>query len=612
MSSTNNNVIMSVLTNKVLLRHMFSLIREEYGNHCPANMSDCYYYAEHLYKHLLDSLVIMDKGWYSLMADRIKSGDSLDFSHRAAVELCNRVTDTEIFTTVYSDKQIYFTDPECLKTAITKGNIIAVRILLDQHDPVNLFSNFTVDLLIQFALTASQYHMVEFLIDRFSTHEQHATSQNIFDEYVKKLEINTIRWIGRNLQTVPCPEKVLQTYKHYLGNDRIRNSFVIFYFSDVFYNETKTPTNQCLGPLYSYCKVNGLVEDVQQFKSQCDQLLQQSIDNSVSIINNFINSNGYHFLLDIEINPYIESFRETIQLVMLFKLINDGVLPDYFKKNMIQNIFKRTTTHPFIIPFLMDTLLAKERDSTIQCLCKIADSFDSVIVAHYYKLPAEKQPPSLKQLFDSYWYRAMKCAAWKGDLFTLKKLLDHHKKRVELAVWDELIDLAICRENLNVLEFIVVKEAVKPNNENFESIGYIGSLPCLQLLLDKTLQDGDFKKMIRAVHEIACDHGQTKFISDIYDQIPDYNRVYWSNIIHSGIIDTAYLQFGIHEYDDQEILELIEIAISMGKVEFYQFFVEQLQDTSILNQLSPNKKPEHLSHNLYPIYIYRLLEPRKI
>ncbi|EFA75907.1 hypothetical protein PPL_10479 [Heterostelium album PN500] len=544
MSSTNNNVIMSVLKNKMLLRHMFSLIREEYDNQCPAVDDDCLTNSRHLYKHFVNSLAIMDKGWYSLMADRIKKGDSLYFSSSIAVELCGRVTDADIFTTVYNAKRFYFTDPECLKTAITKGNINAVRILLDQHKPVNLSNHFTFDTLMLFTLTTSQYHIAEFLIDKFHTHDPQATTQNILDHYIKRFNIlHSVTFYNMfvNLQTVPYPEKFLQTYKPHLRE----KSSVGMYLSDFFFIHTNTPIKQWLLPLYSYCKVNGLVEDVQQFKSECDKLLQQSIDNS----------------------------------------------------NMIQNIFKRTTTHPFIIPFLMDTLLAKERDSTIQCLCKVADSFDSVIVAQYYKRPAGE--------------KAMKCAAWKGDLFTLKKLLDHRSYTVKNS-WSELIDLAICRENLNVLEFIVVEKAVTITSNNCKKIGSMGSLPCLQLLLGKTFQAGDFDSpMIRAVHEMACTYGQTKFISDMYNQYSEYNRNYWSNIIHSGIISTAYLQFGINDYNDQEILELIEIAINSGKVEFYQFFVEQLQDSSILNQLSPNKKPNKVSNGLYPIYFHRLLEPRK-
>ncbi|EFA85901.1 hypothetical protein PPL_01133 [Heterostelium album PN500] len=181
--------IISVLCNKYLLRHISTLLRELRDNDCPLN--DYKYYYLHRYDQFTDSRII-NNGWYHLLSDRIKSGHSLRFDTDDADLLCQQVRDIDIFTVVYNHKIIYFTNPECLLTAIGSGNIAATRILLKQRYPVEISNLYDHEYLIEKAVSSYQYEMVEFLIDELYAREpddRHPSLQQLFDAKAKETSI---------------------------------------------------------------------------------------------------------------------------------------------------------------------------------------------------------------------------------------------------------------------------------------------------------------------------------------------------------------------------------------------------------------------------------------
>ncbi|EFA76043.1 hypothetical protein PPL_10622 [Heterostelium album PN500] len=616
--------INSVFSNIYLLRHITSFIREQRDNDCPLN--DYKYYYLHRYHQFTDSRII-NNGWYHLLTDRIKTGRSLRFDTDDALLLCQQVRDIDVFTTVYNHKKIYFTNPECLLSAIGSGNIAATRILLKQRYPVDHSTRYTREFLIDKAVSSYQFDMVTFLINELyttTTEKQLCPSiEKLFDKKArmswnsKTTDLSEMERIFRATRNQPLSnlETILQSFKMYYTPKQNLNSafFNLKNHFSVIINNYHEPIQSYLDQLYCFCKVYGLLKDVEHFKRQADFLLQLSISNCVNTIASF--KERVDLTMDkyqpSQHNPNRQQMNYFIQLIKLVQLINGGQFPMLEQEN-IENIIIRSTGHAYIISFLIHHVFEYvPRQLLIEKLGNVSDSIDSTIVAYNY-FTREKSTKTLAEMIDDRWYRSAKCAAWAGDVEKLKNLLAGRTlPKVKAAITDELIKLSIINEKINVLEYLVVQYGANLNKENIESIGLVGSFSSMQLLLGESLRAGDYdQENVVSVHKMAILSGQTKFIESLYNEYPEYDRVYWDESVFSGNVELVRLnldQCNRHQQpiDQKFLLDLIKMAIELGQIEVYQFFVDRIQDRSILDELPPNHQLLSPYDKLYPMYLYQ-------
>ncbi|EFA76004.1 hypothetical protein PPL_10583 [Heterostelium album PN500] len=620
MNNTHDSIIISVLGNKVLLKHIISFQKEQRDIHISLGEIKG---ALHLYKHFNDTQTIIDYGYHSLLSDRIKSGHHLRFNASSAESLCRKVTDIDIFTTVYNDKRIYFTNPKLLLTAIQFGNLTALITLLKQVYPVDLANHYTIDDLIDKAVTSYQYDIAKFLIDEFcssnNNNNNEESSESIptlkerFQDRAKQIFENPniqglpfTNLIFLSASTLDGIELILQQFKIYFPSVQELQFDVDQYFSNAV-NDNSYPMTKWIQQLYCLCKVYGLIESVDQFHRQCDELLQRSISKSNEIIENYKTVTAT--LVDNIVKPDLQTMNNFVQLTMLIKLCNDGNFP-IVETHDIKHILQRSTSHAYIIPFLLDIVLeSKTFNIILQDLLDSSPSFDGVIIGCLYNLPSGLWSQTVYLLQFSHWIRQIKIAIIKGDLLKLKTLLSDSNFNIgaDQSSMSVLIKLAIDNEKINIFEYLIVEKGAVDKNI-WKTIGVIGNSSFLQLLC-KSPPNNDFnslKKMFKLVHKEAISSDLIDPIRYIFDQYEEYEKMYWYDAINSGSIEMIGLYLNRFRHNEELILSHIKTAIEHGQIEIYQLLVDNLKGTLINDRLTPNIEPESQEDELYPMYLYRL------
>ncbi|GAM20078.1 hypothetical protein SAMD00019534_032530 [Acytostelium subglobosum LB1] len=201
--------IMKVLTNRMLFRTIIkvTLPKETYRRfiaHILNRDNKVIVGLSTKYDQWVDAQHIINNKHYGLLRDRIKRRLHINFSFDAVMELCrSNDIDHDTFLAVYNRYQSYFSQRAAYIEAIKHDNLVVVKTLLHQREPVAFDRDFGV---LSNATLAPNFTVLKYLLDSglFNNNELWDNINHSWDS-VFKTSSSSIRFLLDPHNNFPQP-----------------------------------------------------------------------------------------------------------------------------------------------------------------------------------------------------------------------------------------------------------------------------------------------------------------------------------------------------------------------------------------------------------------------